>query len=734
MSRNQDVPEALFLLGEEVRVLHWLPGDKSAGRDIDCAVRKGDPNWWLRLHEDWRLCQALWHDVGSTYWIIDNGRRALALDALEDHRGLGKDGFPTDLAFAGGSGPWSPGPARAVYLTAKRLRKHQMSSHQWDLTRLLAREDEAAYTAGLRRVFSDRTARRLADTVLVGQVPPAKLSRQARISHTWRRFARGSALTVTVPLALRRLLARVFHPTGLIVLLVGPDGTGKSTLVHGLAEECHGLFRRQMAVHWRPGLLPRLGAIMGRQQSDASTPHAQRPHSRLTSHLVLAYYWLDFLVGGWFRIWPQKTRTGLVLWERGWWDMEVDPTRYRLEDASTLLRMLGRVVPHPDLTVVLEAPAGTLLGRKQEVPGTELMRQTEAWRRLKFPAAKRVLRVDASSEQPQVLAQVRQEIVSLLEERTLSRLGKGWMSFSIGSAHLVLPRGPRKIARASLLVYQPLLPRAYVAWHLTRLAAGLGALKLTPRADVPPRNVRQLIAPYLRQGGSFALSKGNGPGRFSALLFDGQHNPYAWAKLRTDSSGVEELALEGNAIRRFGPQLPSPLYAPDVLDEAEGILLLRFLPWQARRRPWLMDVDVATALGGFFRRGVASGSFGFVHGDCAPWNLLRTSSGWCLVDWEMAVDDGPPFFDLFHYLFRSHALLGRPDERELLEGLTGNGWIGDLVKAYARGAGVNTRDVPERFHSYLTDASSQSSASHIAGGREIQDAGNRLKLALSSSP
>jgi thymidylate kinase len=732
MRANEDLPVALSLLGDEVRILHWLPQEKSAGRDVDCVVRNGDSNWWLRLDEDWRLCQALWHDVGSTYWIIDDGSRAIALDALEDPRGVGKDGFPTELAFTSGSGPWAPSPARAAYLTAKRLRKRQTLSHQWKLTSALAREDETAFSLALRRMFSDRTAGYLADAVVAGEVPSAKLRRQARFSHAWRRFARVSTLTIAIPLLVRRLSARLFHPTGLIVTVVGPDGTGKSTLAHNLREECRGLFRRQVSVHWRPGLLPRLGAVAGREQSDSSSPHSQRPHGRITSQLVLAYYWLDFFVGGWLRIWPQKIRTGLVVWERGWWDIAVDPTRYRLEGVSPLLRLLGPTLPRPDLTVVLEAPAGTLLERKQELPGEELVRQTEAWKRMKFPAAKEVRRLDATSGLPEVAAQTRQAIVSLLEERTLSRLGSGWRSFSIGTADLVLPRGPRKIARASLLVYQPILPRARAAWRLTRLAAGLGVLRMVPRSKVPQRDVRNLIAPHLPRGGTYALSRGNGPGRFSALLFDGRQNPYAWAKIRTDALGAEELALEASALRRFGPELQQPLFAPEILEEAEGVLLLRFLPWLARRRPWLMDVDVAAALGQFFRRGATSGGVGHVHGDCAPWNLLKTSSGWCLVDWEMASDEGPPYFDLFHYLFRSHALLARPQEHELLEGIRGRGWIGELVEAYERGAGLTTSDAPEYFRSYLVEASRPSSA-RKAGGDEILSASKRLTMALLTS-
>src|ERR671919_630541 len=122
MSRDQEVPKALFLLGEDVRILH-------------------------------------------------DGERAVALDALEDPKGLGKDGFPTELAFDAGPGPWVPAPARAAYLTAKRLRKRQLSPHQWELTSLLASEDDAAFVTSLRQVFSNRTGRRLGDSVRTGDVP-----------------------------------------------------------------------------------------------------------------------------------------------------------------------------------------------------------------------------------------------------------------------------------------------------------------------------------------------------------------------------------------------------------------------------------------------------------------------------------------------------------------------------------------------------------------------------------
>jgi DNA polymerase III delta prime subunit len=189
---------------------------------------------------------------------------------------------------------------------------------------------------------------------------------------------------------------------GRFILLVGPDGSGKSTLAGRLVEELKGRFEGTRRLHWRPRLLPQPGALLGRSAGDTSSPHAKEPRGRILSTLVLLYYWLDFFVGGWMKTSVLKRRGELIVMERGWQDIAVDPRRYRLHVSPQLVFAMARLLPAPDLIFVLEGPAHVLLGRKQEISASELERQAGAWRNVPFPRRSKVVYLNASLGRDQV--------------------------------------------------------------------------------------------------------------------------------------------------------------------------------------------------------------------------------------------------------------------------------------------------------------------------------------------
>ena len=59
--------------------------------------------------------------------------------------------------------------------------------------------------------------------------------------------------------------------------------------------------------------------------------------------------------------------------------MLVDPRRYRYGGAMWLARWVGKIIPKPDLWILLDAPAEVLQKRKQEVPPEETARQRRAY-------------------------------------------------------------------------------------------------------------------------------------------------------------------------------------------------------------------------------------------------------------------------------------------------------------------------------------------------------------------
>jgi energy-coupling factor transporter ATP-binding protein EcfA2 len=204
---------------------------------------------------------------------------------------------------------------------------------------------------------------------------------------------------------------------GLFVLLVGPDGSGKSTLAPKILEAFRNSVPITKHMHWRPGVLPRAGSLVGSGGGDPSRPHGQEAHSRVLSIGLLSYYWVDFFLGTWLRVIPVRARGGLVIVERGWWDYAVDPRRYRLAVSPKIVRFLGGLLPAPDVVLILEAKPETLHRRKRELPVEELSSQMEHWRRLKLPKRSRRMYLDVS--------QSLEDVVEIAHERIRKSMKSG---------------------------------------------------------------------------------------------------------------------------------------------------------------------------------------------------------------------------------------------------------------------------------------------------------------------
>jgi len=198
---------------------------------------------------------------------------------------------------------------------------------------------------------------------------------------------------------------------GSFVVLAGPDGSGKSSLAARIVAANRRTGRPARHMHWRPGLLPHAGTVVMRPpRGDSSDPHAVEPHGTVVSLVRLVYYWMDFLVGSWLRVSPVRRRGGLVVMERGWWDMLVDPRRYNLRHSRGLVRFLGRLLPAPDVVVVLHAPPEVLTHRKKDLPSSELARQNDLWVQLDLPTRTAKIVLDATRSLDDLVAEATTQI------------------------------------------------------------------------------------------------------------------------------------------------------------------------------------------------------------------------------------------------------------------------------------------------------------------------------------
>lgn len=504
------------------------------------------------------------------------------------------------------------------------------------------------------------------------------------------------------------------RPRGLVVLVAGPDGAGKSSLARRIADELAAEVTHVVHTHWRPGLLPHPRTLLGgHAAADGTRPHARAPHGAVVSLGLLGYYWLDFFLGAWLRQRPIRRRGGLVVVERGWWDVAVDGRRYRLSVPPAVVNALGRLLPRPDLALVLRGDPRVLSVRKGELAVAEIARQNALWETMR--AAREQVALDATEPEEAVLGRAVGAVRAALARRgacwaTLPGAGRDAPARAIPEPRWWLPREPRRVLRDGLLLYHPVTAKGLAVRQAAWLLAGAGLGRLLPQCAEPPAELTGAIVTRVRRALEragldapselvFAAAECNQGGKFVAICFDRDARPAAIAKIGLRDEARASLAREAASLARLRRYLPPPLEAPAILAEGDGVLLLAVERWRARRRPLRMPTEVARALGELFSHG--DSSLGPAHGDVVPWNLLRTRTGWLLVDWANATETAPPFHDVFHYVVHSFATLGRPSGEEILDGLAGKGWIGAVIQAYAEGAGIPAASAAPFLARYL---------------------------------
>lgn len=164
---------------------------------------------------------------------------------------------------------------------------------------------------------------------------------------------------------------------GAWLAILGPDGSGKSSVLDGVEREIGDRFADVHRYHLRPH-----GGRRYRPSSPVTAPHAQPPRGGMASTAKLAWWWVDYWTGYWGVVRPAVRAGALVLFDRYLDDLIVDPLRYRYDGPERVVEILARTVPRPDALVVLDAPVEVLRRRKQEVGVAELARQREQYRRL----------------------------------------------------------------------------------------------------------------------------------------------------------------------------------------------------------------------------------------------------------------------------------------------------------------------------------------------------------------
>jgi thymidylate kinase len=306
----------------------------------------------------------------------------------------------------------------------------------------LYHEDPKGCERQLSRFFPETSARLITDSAKSGNWNPIRGSLHSLRRELLSRAARQQPLRrllhrFNIPLRRSKKRFRaLIHPPGLMVTLLGVDGAGKSTVIERIQRDLSPAFARTRAYHkrtfpsalnwirwrWRGRYRPQ--AHLADSERSKFTRHGvhRRPPRRLAgSFAKLVFWWLDYTVLGYvLDIYPSLARSTLALFDRYYHDLLVDAKRYRYGGPQWLILLVSRLIPRPDVVILLDAPPEVLYARKQEATPAEVSRQREAYLDVVRGLANGHV-VDASQPLDKVVAETEQIILDHLAERAALR-------------------------------------------------------------------------------------------------------------------------------------------------------------------------------------------------------------------------------------------------------------------------------------------------------------------------
>ncbi len=433
----QSVVELLDTNGIPYCILHgYTEYPARVVSDVDCIMPADFLPWQLatllRANRD-RLGAAVvqWmqHESTAHYVVLAaDGRGApwdfLAVDVSSDYRRNGRVFYCGQEILASRRRDrqfWVPAPALEFgYYLVKQVAKRSFSEEHGRRLTELYNQDPTGCDRELTRFWRGDNVRLIRSLAWSGEwdrvrelLPSlrAELLLPGTVRELWSCVRYWAADG-------RRRFRRWRVPTGVHVVLLGADGSGKSTILPALGEALAPAFRRVTSNHLAPALFR--GA---RANLPVTAPHSRPPRSLVGSLAKAAYWVLDYTLGYYVKIRPALARSTLVLFDRYLVDALVDPRRYRYGGPRWVLHLVWSLIPKPDLVILLDAPTEVVRARKQEVSPRETERQRHDYRQLVEMLPNGHV-VDAAQPLDRVVTAVGTVILGFLASRTLGRLGE----------------------------------------------------------------------------------------------------------------------------------------------------------------------------------------------------------------------------------------------------------------------------------------------------------------------
>lgn len=192
------------------------------------------------------------------------------------------------------------------------------------------------------------------------------------------------------------------------IAIIGPDGCGKSTVIESLMEDLEYSYGSCAYIHLRPTVIPASRQVKSRitqKKSSIPNPHQYAPYSFFKGELKFFIMYLDYSLG-YIRLMTKRIRGVPVVSDRYFYDLLVDPKRFRLRRVSKLKRAFVNVLPRPQKTIFLSVTPEEVFRRKKDLTLLEIERQMIEFSNLQR-SFKEIITVNANESPEKVYARVK---------------------------------------------------------------------------------------------------------------------------------------------------------------------------------------------------------------------------------------------------------------------------------------------------------------------------------------